>query len=557
VDYDSEGKRKPTEQHTSRLHFDSTHTATTIQSRNDEIRPLVYTSASISLSLNESPRETPYSLIDEPDFRCRFCGKTFSPKDGRRNLYRHQKFSCTVKDATSDVRCEACNKKFKRPDALKKHYCEASMKGTISDTMKDKVAPLSYMFSYGTEPSAVSSSLPQPLQRDGRIGNYAEIPDAMVSNQPTDHIQRKNTLHLADIDQPTEPNLLPYLQPPTNIAIPSDSGYHTGIGKDTDSICSIDSFSSSLGLPGDFLQEFIAYIGDTLVEKTEAKTWGKSLRAHLSQISAESKIEDLLKEYSIKLITQSRSQEAVDQQLRHSWLKAAKLVRIHRPKIARYFCNHGLVAATPTESLDTRLKNLGQQLSVLEKMELAAKLNPTMAVPTALNAQLRSVDDDFEEVILNLEPLRDFLESGEAFHELTTGIRNALLWPQESIMDQIRNAVLGNLSPLGHADVDRLETHTAIFMSDWKVPDFLSTQFGEVFKDQACPGVKNETDDVEIPFRNLSGVVTLSGTVLAAHATTCAEYMDQVWPGSKEGFLPYMCSVLSASNNEWEPYQGN
>jgi len=62
-------------------------------------------------------------FTDGLSFCCKFCGQEFRPNGGRQNLYRHQKYSCTVKGTTSEVRCKTCKKKFKRPDALKKHNC--------------------------------------------------------------------------------------------------------------------------------------------------------------------------------------------------------------------------------------------------------------------------------------------------------------------------------------------------------------------------------------------------------------------------------------------------
>lgn len=89
-----------------------------------------------------------------------------------------------------------------------------------------------------------------------------------------------------------------YLQKPE----PSDSGYHSGLGTDTASVCSMDSVGSSLGLLHDFLQEFIALFGNTLIDQSGARGWTEhALATHPPEL-IEQQLNVLLKEYTLELL---------------------------------------------------------------------------------------------------------------------------------------------------------------------------------------------------------------------------------------------------------------
>lgn len=72
-------------------------------------------------------------------------------------------------------------------------------------------------------------------------------------------------------------------------------------------MCSIDSVGSSLGLLQNFLQEFIAYFGDTLIEKARARQWAEYAFAHCSSKEIEKQLNTLLKEYANELTSKSLS----------------------------------------------------------------------------------------------------------------------------------------------------------------------------------------------------------------------------------------------------------
>lgn len=70
-------------------------------------------------------------------------------------------------------------------------------------------------------------------------------------------------------------------------AVFSDSGYRSGHGSDTESVCSLNSTGNSLGVPLTILQDFIALFGTTLIEKSGARHWGEYTLAHLRYVDVE------------------------------------------------------------------------------------------------------------------------------------------------------------------------------------------------------------------------------------------------------------------------------
>lgn len=81
----------------------------------------------------------------------------------------------------------------------------------------------------------------------------------------------------------------------------SDSGYHAGKGTDAEPVCSLDSSGSSLGLPQDFLQDFVTAFANSLIEKSGAKAWAAYTAAHSSPEVLEKCLHDLLRDYAIGL----------------------------------------------------------------------------------------------------------------------------------------------------------------------------------------------------------------------------------------------------------------
>lgn len=81
----------------------------------------------------------------------------------------------------------------------------------------------------------------------------------------------------------------------------SDSGYHSGIGTDTASICSVDSIGSLADVSPSFLQEFVEFFSKILMEQAGAYAWARYAVSMHSENVIEKHLGDLLKSYAIGL----------------------------------------------------------------------------------------------------------------------------------------------------------------------------------------------------------------------------------------------------------------
>lgn len=313
----------------------------------------------------------------------------------------------------------------------------------------------------------------------------------------------------------------------------SDSGYHSGLGTDTESICSFGSMGSSLGLPQYVLEEFVALFGDTLIKKAHA--WIEYAVAHHSHEKIERCLNSLLKQYAVQLSleTNHRGAETGSQIV----AGAAKLLRRYRPKISRYFRANAISAPATSNSMALRLQELSKHLSLTEKIGLlensASKTNDLdEGVAVWMPEDADEDDIEEEELFTNLEPIQDFLVSGEPFRTLTAAMRKNFYFDDRAQMDDIAATVMEALSSAdaecpnclvrghdletsSHSGSSECRIHrfycTASFNLNWKLQNFITSQFHGV------------------PPR-LGALVTLSGSALYGYATTCLEYVQKTWP---------------------------
>ncbi|KAF7513369.1 hypothetical protein GJ744_009790 [Endocarpon pusillum] len=331
----------------------------------------------------------------------------------------------------------------------------------------------------------------------------------------------------------------------SNKLVPSDSGYHTGLGTDTDSVCTLGSVGTSLGLSQDFLQDFIAFFGDTLIDKAGARAWaGYALVQHAPEV-IEHRLDGLLKDYAIDLL--SISQEVkIEHKQPHQAIAtdgriasgATKLIRRYRPKIARYFRDHAVSTPPNSKSMAERLRGLGKQLSLTEKLGLFEKV--ASGRTDADNALDDECDDGDEgEYMADIAPIRDFLVSSKAFQDLAIAIRRSLYCDDRTGIDRIAYQILERLSEAESApclrcsgpqdDSNGCSDHRPIysvrFQVSWSPEEFLQSQFGN-----RAP--------------RIGSLVTLTGSALYAQATTCSEYLQTNWPRSGSFVLSTLQKII-------------
>ncbi|ERF70613.1 hypothetical protein EPUS_02479 [Endocarpon pusillum Z07020] len=331
-----------------------------------------------------------------------------------------------------------------------------------------------------------------------------------------------------------------------NKLVPSDSGYHTGLGTDTESVCSLGSVGTSLGLPQDFLQEFIAFFGDTLIDKAGARAWaGYALAQHAPEV-VEHRLDGMLKDYAADLLSISQEVKmehkqphqtvATDRRIASG---ATKLIRRYRPKIARYFRDHAVSTPSNSKSMAERLQGLGKQLSLTEKLGLFEKV-ASSGRTDADNALDDECDDGDEgEYMADIAPIRDFLVSGKAFQDLATAMRRSLYCDDRTSIDRIAHQILERLSEAESAPCPRCSgpqddskgcsdhrpIYSVRFQVSWDPQGFLQSQFGN-----RAP--------------RIGSLVALTGSALYAQATTCSEYLQTNWPRSGSFVLSTLQKII-------------
>jgi hypothetical protein len=321
---------------------------------------------------------------------------------------------------------------------------------------------------------------------------------------------------------------------------PSDSGYRSGKGTNTLSICSEQSMGSTFGLSRDFLQEFIAFFTDTLIEKAGARQWAQYARAHHSSEFMERWLTTGLKTFAIGINTTLSNPESLDsariarespnsRQNRAVLNRATGLVRRYRPKIARYFLENSLALPVSPVSLSERLLGLGQHLSLSERINLLSKngANDRSTLETPLNDEDDDIiDDDVDRELLSaLSSIQDVLVSSDAFQQLAAELGRIFYRNDTKEMETIRTIVSSNLDSCTYRE--ELKAH---FRVDWDILAFMYSQYGNT-----------------VP---VASVVVLTGSAFYAQATTCGEYIQKNWHTTGPVFLELLERALTTTGEK-------
>jgi hypothetical protein len=296
----------------------------------------------------------------------------------------------------------------------------------------------------------------------------------------------------------------------------SDSGYRSGQGTDTESICSLNSTQGSVGLPHDVLQDFIALIGNALIGTCGARHWAEYASAHHSADVIEKQVGSAMKWYTKQLMQARSAFEATHVSFgsdiggpnRDILAGATNLVRPYKPCIARYFRDNVSTVPVTATLLDILLHSLGSQLSLPERLELSPRLAASHEDSILSGLEDRDDDEIMEDaesqdeedaLFANLELVRNTFVNNDAFRVLLLKLRRTLYDDDRSEMERIKTVMMED-SLLGSGS----GSHQASFIMHWPMADFMRSQYGE-----------------EIP--RIGSVVVIIGSTLYAQATTCAE----------------------------------
>jgi hypothetical protein len=296
----------------------------------------------------------------------------------------------------------------------------------------------------------------------------------------------------------------------------TDSGYGTGHGTDTVSVASCNSFASSLGLSSNEIQELIMNFTNTLMESSHVSDWATAASASAPASMVETRISNLLKEFSMELLPLASVEEESKGKI-----DACRFIRRQRQRIARCF-REGIDTTVAVSVFDT-LKSANGQLSLLEKMGSWEQSSERENIGDPED-KFDGVEND-DEIMSKYTAAKAFLVSSPPFRRLIEKLQS-IYYDRDEKLDSIRILIGKGLSSsvLDHK-------HKAIFsMMNWDLPAFMESQYG--------------TEHIS----SLGSVITITGSALYCQATTAAKYLEQNWPLEGPGVLEVLQSAMESAN---------
>jgi hypothetical protein len=309
----------------------------------------------------------------------------------------------------------------------------------------------------------------------------------------------------------------------SKLAHPIDSDYHSDPRSDADSIFSVDSLGSSLGIPLNVLGDFINIFAISITKQPGVSIWG-SAAVHVQAPSfIERKLRGLLKDYTIDL--EQKAKRDLDKQ-------ALALIRGCRRDFARCI-REKLQSNQDVETPENfqYLKDFGAQLSSHDKVE-AWEGTAHVELPLEPEEGNESQDEnaDFtEDIGVEFTDVKAFLTTGAAFQHLLQRMRAQLYFDGNEQLARIREVIM--TSSVG-ADPEAnsfggLDDKILSCSISWDILEFVQT-----YVDDGDAG-------------DLASVITLTGSALFAQAATCGEYLKQTWPSTWENMLSVLQAALS------------
>jgi hypothetical protein len=314
--------------------------------------------------------------------------------------------------------------------------------------------------------------------------------------------------------------------------LPSDSDHQSGRGINAESTMFRNPTERSLDVSGKFLHDMVTFLGDTLVEKTDARQWSQFAMAHHSQSATEKRLTALIRVFASNLAARTSTSVAHDYDTRlsdHDHQAAQvllsgtiNLIRNCRRMIARYFLHNCTSAKDDGISSSDSVQDLGRHFTPTEQIDLLVHQRVS---ETDGDDERKIVDEDF---ITLLKLVQAMLVSGDEFRHLASGIRRSLYRDDMHAMVMIQNIVLKSISP----SIGALWTKAA-FSAKWDVLGFMRSQYNNI------PPV--------------ASIVVLTGSTLYAQATTCGEYVRTNWPTTGYIFLDLLDKALApgAEKTAW------
>lgn len=149
----------------------------------------------------------------------------------------------------------------------------------------------------------------------------------------------------------------------------------------------------------------------------------------------------------------------------------------------------------------------------MEKMQLWRRLGSENTIWEKLD--LPDMDEEYEDYAITHfpEPWK-FLTESQAYKWLIEKMKCSILLTEidGTVMEHIGNEISEGLKSVNRGHCYNIGVCKASFAISWDLPEFIKRKF---------------PDETVL---QLGSTITLTGSSLDAQASTCAEYMQQVWP---------------------------
>jgi hypothetical protein len=332
------------------------------------------------------------------------------------------------------------------------------------------------------------------------------------------------------LDLPTyraaEPKkLLPPEESPTIAGSPKHRGDTTNaaespVGTDKSRRYSIRVRESQWNPLQEFLEEFLTFFGENVIQKTGSEGRIGHALVHGSFERTKKTFSGLLKNYVAEMMLihcrpgrpAKKSKEDSNSSRKDSQAltgNTLELIHHYRANIADYFCYNSIEGLEIAASIANRPLQAKQQQSVLRWYSSFEKSKPSQQGSEHIDDLTHKNNGTAGDEIVSkeLDLVKAILISDESFDRLASELRQQLLYDYESTMETMSQIVTSEFD-LPHGI--NTQTFCVSFKIEWDILNFMRFQYGEI-----------------VP---IATVVVLTGSSTNAQATTCGEYVRQNWP---------------------------
>ncbi|KAI0909693.1 hypothetical protein F4823DRAFT_414976 [Ustulina deusta] len=275
------------------------------------------------------------------------------------------------------------------------------------------------------------------------------------------------------------------------------------------------------------LEDHVPFFGEILIDKTAARVWAQHSLRMLGRQHLIRSLDKLLRYHGLEIDTPISSSS-------HPGTRGgtAKRIDAFRLMISRYFWRNALpepsnISALEKADDDHKGDRKGKEEEEDDDDDDDGDDDDEEQKGNRAKRKIQQIFAQklWDENYLNLAlELAKYLFMTPALYDLVMATRKALYVDDPFKIEEIRSQIELNLP------ADRA-AFAVEFELDWKPFEFFESQF-----------------ECHIP--QIGSLVTLTGSVLYAQATTCKDYLERTWPDTWEPLLSVLQSVIDTKATE-------